>query len=730
MQFADDPKDKIIENYKRLIDACHRCKTKEERTKIERAFIFAYNAHLGIYQKSGVPFINHPIEVARITAGEIGLGTTSVIASLLHDVIKSSDHTIEDITNLFGEKIAGIVNGLTKLNQTVILQGSNQAENLRKLFFSLSYDIRVIFIKLAEQLHYLRTLENISEEKKKRISNETLYIYAPLAHRIGLYRLKTELEDLSFKYIHPTTYEEIKRKIAATERKHIHMINRFSMPISNRLLDAGFDFEIKSRPKSIYSCYKKMVNKNVTFEEVYDLLGIRIIFKPSLLEKEKEECWSIYGIITQLYKANPDRLRDWVSYPKKNGYEALHGTAMSKEGKWVEFQIRSERMEDIAERGYAAHWKYKGFNDKESPIDKWMKKIQISLENPDDNAIDFLEDIKLDSFSDEILIFTPKGEIKKIPVGSTVLDFAFLIHSQLAYKCIGAKINHKIVPINHQLQSGDQVEIITSDKQMPKDEWLNIVKTPRAKAKIKSALNYKRQKNIVKGIELLKNILEELKRKPNGHIIRKLTTEFNINHKDDLYFQIGSGILSEPQIIKALKKVSPKKIIKYWKLQLIKPSTNIITKTIKRTINEDLSKEKYVLAKCCNPTPGDEIIGYKNLKEKYIVHKTNCTNAIKLKITQKNKFFKIQWKSFKKKAFLVRLSIEGQDRLGVLNEITNIIAKNMEINIRSVHFESTDNYFHGIIDIYIFNNKDLEKLKNDLQTLKGIKKITQIKSEP
>ena len=547
---------KAKEQFEWLLHNCSRCNTPGDRELIEKAFKLAFDAHKGMRRKSGEPYIFHPIEVAKIVNQEIGLGPKSVASALLHDVVEDTDYTIEDIENLFGDKIASIIDGLTKISGVFDNKSSLQAENFRKMLLTLSDDVRVILIKLADRLHNMRTLESLPENKRIKISGETIYLYAPLAHRLGLYAIKTELEDLSLKHRYPKIYSDLLQNVSENEQKRQHFINKFALPIIEKLNGSGIEFDISGRPKSIYSIWNKMQTKNIHFEEVYDLLAIRIVFEPLPSIPEKTQCWNIYSLITDIYMPKPDRIRDWVSTPKANGYEALHATVMGPNGKWVEVQIRTKRMDEIAEKGYAAHWKYKQTDTHENELDKWIRRIREMLENQDSNALEFLDDFKLNLFASEILVFTPKGQIISLPKDATALDFAYEIHSQIGNKAIGAKVNHKLVPLNNHLASGDQVEIITSDKQKTQREWLNYVITAKAKTSIKNALKAETKNRIEKGKQTLEEKLKELDLRPSSRIFKKLLPAYEVVSKDELYSKIGSGIITLPDLKKILKKNS------------------------------------------------------------------------------------------------------------------------------------------------------------------------------
>ena len=703
---------------------------------IRKAFDLAKESHKGVKRRSGEPYILHPIEVAKIVTSEIGLGAKAIACALLHDVVEDTEYTLEDIEHFFGEKIASIIDGLTKISEVFDNHSSLQAENFRKMLLTLSDDVRVILIKLADRLHNMRTLGSMPPNKQLKIAGETIYLYAPLAHRLGLYGIKTELEDLSFKYRHPKLFDEIAFKIQDNEKKRQQEINRFSLPIIEKLEKNNIEFDINGRPKSIFSIWNKMQIKNVPFDEIYDLMAIRIIFKSINRETEKAQCWQIYSLITDIYTPKPDRIRDWISSPKANGYEALHVTVMGPSGRWVEIQIRSERMNEIAERGFAAHWKYKGETSNEGELDKWIKKIREMLENPASDALEFIDEFKMNLFAAEIMVFTPKGDLKTLPKDSTTLDFAYEIHSEIGNKAIGAKVNHKLVPLNCVLKSGDQIEIITSNKQKIQTEWLSQVKTAKAKTSITDAIKAETKDRIKKGKFILETKLKELSIHPSSRVFRKILLEFKVISKDELYSKIGSGIIKIDNLKKILKKNSKNKLIRYWGLQFSKTTSNSKDKkdiaaekeaefNYKKPviISDDNSQEniKFDIAKCCNPIPGDEVVGYKNPSEKNIViHKAKCPNAIKLMSSEGNYIVVAKWTSQKFISFLVKLTLRGIDRLGIASDITDIISKELSVNIRKIYIETHDGIFEGELELYVHNVKNLNNLILNISKVKGV----------
>ncbi len=732
--------DKYAEElYKDLISSCSKHVKVKDIKLIRKAFDLAKESHKGVKRKSGEPYIVHPIAVAKIVTSEIGLGAVSIACALLHDVVEDTEYTLEDIQHFFGEKISSIIDGLTKISGVFDKHSSLQAENFRKMLLTLSDDVRVILIKLADRLHNMRTLESMPANKQLKIAGETIYLYAPLAHRLGLYAIKTELEDLSLKYRHPNVFDSISNKIKDNEKKRQQEINRFSLPIIEKLERNKIDFDISGRPKSIFSIWNKMQIKNIPFEEVYDLMAIRIVFKSLNRETEKAQCWQIYSIITDIYTPKPDRIRDWISSPKANGYEALHTTVMGPNGKWVEIQIRSERMDEIAERGFAAHWKYKGENSNESELDKWIKKIREMLENPNSDALEFLDEFKMNLFSAEIMVFTPKGDLKTLPKYSTALDFAYEIHSEIGNKAIGAKVNHKLVPLNHILRSGDQIEVITSNKQKIQKEWLGHVKTAKAKTSITDAIKAETKDRIKKGKSILENKLKELKVHPSGRVLKKVLPEFEVVTKDELYSKIGSGIIKLDNLKKILKKNTKNKIIRYWGLQLSKTTSSSKSKKVnqapkqKEKFNykdpviirdEDEESHRIQFAKCCNPIPGDEVIGYKNPdKEIIIIHKSKCPTAIKLMSSEGNYIVPAKWTSQKFLSSLAKLTLNGIDRIGIISDITDIISNELSVNIRKIFIETHDGIFEGEIELYVHNVTDLNNLIMNISKIKGVDSV-------
>lgn len=714
-----------------ILKSSARIQSPEDQRLIQKAFELSLEAHKGVRRRSGELYIMHPLAVARIVADEIGLGAKGIAAALLHDVVEDTDYTLDDITTIFGEKIADIVDGLTKLEGAFDQTKSSQADNFRKLLLTMVDDVRVILIKLADRLHNMRTLDSMPDHKKYKISGETLFIYAPLAHRLGLYAIKSELEDLSLKHEHPAAYREVSEKLEEYCSQNDYVITRFSLPIIDRLEKEGYEFDIKGRPKSVFSIWSKMQKKNLPFEEIYDLLALRIVFKPKEGIPEKTQCWGIYSVITDIYRPKPDRLRDWVSVPKANGYEALHATFMGPDGKWVEIQIRSERMNEIAERGFAAHWKYKGQTDKESELDNWLKQIREVLENPDLDSLEFLDDFKLNLFSSEMMIFTPKGDVKVMPKGATALDLAFEIHTNIGYKCIGAKVNYKLVPLSHELKSGDQVEILTSEKQTPKYEWLNYVTTAKAKSRIKEAFKKERKMMIQKGEALLQEALNQKKLTINAKILKKLKAFYNLQLKDDLYYKIGKNAIRLDNLHRILSDKTSNKWVRYWRLSLNKnnnggtPAQEKITPTATElVVSDEMGEDDYIVADCCNPIPGDDVVGYMDDNGKLILHLRKCAVAIRLMSSHGNRIVSANWESHKILSFLALINISGIDQIGIVSKITKVISDDQNVNMRSIHFDSHDGIFEGTIYLYIHNTEDLNNLIFNIARIKGVHNVT------
>lgn len=720
----------ILREYRALLRVLKPKLKPGDKELLRRAFEMAAEAHKTMRRKSGEPYILHPLAVARIGIEEIGLGVRSTICSLLHDTVEDTDVTLEDIEREFGTEIARIVDGLTKISNIIDVNASAQAENFKKILLTLTDDPRVILIKLADRLHNMRTLDSMKREKQLKIASETVYVYAPLSHRMGLYNIKTELEDLAMKYLEPEAYKEIARKLAETKRERSRYINEFIKPIKEKLDKTGYQFEIYGRPKSIHSIWNKMKKKGVAFEEVYDLFAIRVILDIPL-EQEKEGCWKVYSIITDEYTPSPERLRDWLSNPKSNGYEALHTTVMGPQGKWVEIQVRTLRMNEIAEKGLAAHWKYKEGTADESRFDKWFQQIREVLNNPDSDSIDFLHDFKTSFLAEEIYVYTPKGDVKMLPVDSTALDFAFAIHSVVGSQCIGAKINHKLVPLSHKLRSGDQVEIITSSKQKPNEDWLNIVVTAKAKSKIKDALKDEKRKVADEGKYVLQRKLENMGAAFNQHNVDVLATFYKLPSPLDLYYQISVKTidlkeLSEFHVLG--DKLEPPKPIR----PEVKPDhIQALPKKDAELIifGESSDKIMYTLANCCKPIPGDDVFGFVSTGKGLTIHRTNCPNAARLLANYGHRVVKTKWAKNKEISFLTGLKIVGLDDVGVIHKITNLISGEMKININAMTIEAREGLFHGNIRVYVHDKEELDDLVNSLKKLPGIETVDRYDTE-
>jgi len=740
---AIDPekeKQDILKAYRRLLRAAKKNEAKGDLNLVRKAFDVALDAHKDMRRKSGEPYIYHPIAVAEIVTSEIGLGAKSIVCALLHDTVEDTELTVEDMRRMFGDKVASIIDGLTKLNVVLDMQEekSMQAENFRKMLLTMSSDIRVILIKLADRLHNMRTLDSMRRDKQLKIASETLYIYAPLAHRLGLYAIKTELEDLSFKYIEPELYEEINSKLKESEKQRNRFINKFSLPIIQSLNETGLDYDIKGRTKSVYSIARKMKKQGVPFEEVYDIFAIRIIIN-SALENEKTDCWKAYSIVTQHYVPSPARFRDWVSQPKSNGYESLHTTVMSEGGKWVEVQVRTSRMDDIAEKGLAAHWKYKdtslqagGAKTPENSLDGWLAKIRDLLESPDPNAIDFIDDFKLNLFAEEIFVFTPKGEVKTLPAGATALDFAFEIHSAVGMRCIGTKVNGKLYPISQELKSGDQVEVLTSSKQKPKEDWLSFVVTAKAKSNIKQALKEDNRNEAAEGKELLERKMKQWKFNLDNDTINKLCKHFRLNTSQDLFMKVARKTIDFKDIREYLE--ADRSSGKWY---------NMFRK--KSAVNEDLKKAEiggmpqkgdtivigdadqrvdFTLAKCCTPIPGDDVFGFVTINDGIKIHRTSCPNSINIHSNYAYRVVPAHWANKDDHtSFVTALLIKGIDDVGLVNSITKVISRDLNVNMQSIAFESNGGVFEGHIKVLVEGVTHLNNLINNLRKVDGIRTI-------
>ncbi|MCA6448941.1 MAG: bifunctional (p)ppGpp synthetase/guanosine-3',5'-bis(diphosphate) 3'-pyrophosphohydrolase [Chitinophagaceae bacterium] len=730
----EQEKNEIVRHYRALLRGLRPKLKKGDKELVRQAFEMAANAHKTMRRKSGEPYILHPIAVAMICVEEIGLGVRSTICALLHDTVEDTDIHLDDIQREFGSEIAKIVDGLTKISTVMDTNTSQQAENFKKILLTLTDDPRVILIKLADRLHNMRTLDSMKREKQLKIASETVWVYAPLAHRMGLYNIKTELEDLSMKYMEPEAYREIARKLSETKRERTRYINEFIRPLKEKLSQGGFTFEIYGRPKSIHSIWNKIKKKSVAFEEVYDLFAIRVILD-SPPEKEKEDCWKVYSMITDEYSPSPERLRDWLSNPKNNGYEALHTTVMGPQGKWVEVQIRTKRMNEIAEKGLAAHYKYKEGSSDEDRFDKWFGQIREVLSTQDTDGVDFLQDFKTSFLAEEIYVYTPKGEVKMLPTGSTALDFAFSIHSAIGTKCIGAKVHHRLVPISHKLRSGDQVEIITSNKQKPSEDWLGIVVTAKAKNKIKDALREEKRKVAEDGKYTLQRKLESMGAAYSQNNIDELVQFYKLPSPLDLHYKIATKALDlrelkEFQVLgDKLEAPKPKPVVhevspEQLQAKQLKPKDSELI-----IFGESSDKIMYTLAKCCHPIPGDDVFGFVSTGKGLIIHRTNCPNAAQLMANYGHRVVKTKWAKNKEISFLTGLKIVGLDDVGVINKITNVISGDLRINIAGLTIESREGLFEGTIKVFVHDKEELEELVLRLKELNGIQTVDRFEME-
>ncbi len=723
--------------FQELLDIYLASQHRKKVELITKAFNFARQAHKGVRRHSGEPYIMHPLAVARIVCKEIGLGSTSICAALLHDVVEDTDYTVEDIRNLFGDKIAEIVNGLTKIAGGVFgAHASEQAENFKKLLLTMSEDIRVILIKIADRLHNMRTLKFMQVNKQYKIAGETLYIYAPIAYRLGLSRIKTELENLSFQYEHPEEYSRIEKKIEKTQLERDKLYYEFTQPIREQLDAMGLEYEIIGRVKSPYSIWNKMQKKHVAFEDIYDILAVRIIFKPREGRDENNECFNIYIALTKLYNAHPDRLRDWVNKPRTNGYKALHATFMSNYGEWIEVQIRSEKMNEMAEKGIAAHWKYKsqGESSNDEQLDNWLHTIKEILDDPQPNALDFLDTIKLNLYATEIFVFTPKGDIKTMPQNCTALDLAYSIHTFLGNHCIGAKVNHKLVPLNHLLQSGDQVEILTSNAPRVDESWLSFVTTAKARTKIHAALRRQQRLMQNEGEEKLNTFLEKEGLGNHASNIEKLCKLHKKKDREELLIAIGKGTIvpgnDDKDALLGNKKLSFASIFSFNRDKKKEEVTKEIHEAIDRktpiNLTEESLKSSYIIADCCNPIPGDDVLGYYDEDKHIIIHKRNCTVANTLKSSHGDRILAAKWETHKQLYFVVPIHISGIDDMGVLHEITTIISQQLNANIQKMHLESNNGIFEGTFWINVHDVDDVKNICENLKKIKNIKTIARI----
>ncbi len=731
--------------FNRLLDDYFHTNHRRKIERITKAFHFAHQAHKGVRRRSGEPYIMHPLAVARIVCNEMGLGSTSICCALLHDVVEDTEYTVEDIRNMFDDKIAQIVDGLTKISGVVFdEQASAQAENFRKLLLTMSSDIRVILIKMADRLHNMRTLRSMLPAKQYKIAGETLFLYAPLAHRLGLFAIKTEFEDLSFKYEHPQEYETINQKLKATEAARQRLFEKFAKPVDQKLQSMGLTYEMRARVKSAYSIWNKMVAKNIPFEDIYDLFAVRIIFEPKEGVDEKNLCWDIYSAITDVYRIRPDRLRDWVSRPKSNGYQALHVTVMGPDGQWIEIQIRSRRMDDIAEKGFAAHWKYKEKHiEEDTELDKWLATITEILESPNPNSLDFLDTVKMNLFSSEIFVFTPKGDIKTLPQGATALDFAYTLHTNIGNNCIGAKVNHRLVPLSHPLSNGDQVEILTSRSQKPLSEWLNYVVTAKARTKIEAFLKRVRREAVREGERKLLEAFRKAGIEPTVSRMDKVAIYYGFSSREDFCYAIEKAdITLSDNLKKLIQEKTDNVLFKYLKQALRMGKKKEIQITVlpenhkkklsqydrkkPYVLSENRFDRNYVVASCCKPIPGDEALGFINDDGNVVVHKISCPIATRLKSSFGERILSTVWSNHINTSFEATLEIKGIDSLGVLNTITKTISEDFNVYIQKLSIEAKDGVFEGKIKMMVHNVEDIQKMCVILSKIKNIKSIARI----
>ncbi|MDB5225887.1 MAG: (p)ppGpp synthetase SpoT/RelA [Bacteroidota bacterium] len=731
---VESEKHAILKDYRQLLRVARPYMEKGDDKRIRHAFELALDAHKHMRRKSGEPYIHHPLEVAKIVAGDMGLGTTSVICALLHDTVEDTELTLEDIKKEFGATTAKIIDGLTKISKISHQTESIQAENYRKILLTLSDDIRVILIKIADRLHNMRTLDGMSRKNQLKIASETIYLYAPLSHRLGLYSIKGELEDLAMKYTDSDKYKEIAKALESTKKDRAKYINDFVKPLQEEMDKSGLKAKVFGRPKSISSIWNKMRKKEVDFEDVYDKFAIRVILE-SPLEKEKEDCWRAYSIVTDKYSPQPNRMRDWISHPKGNGYESLHTTVMGPGGKWVEVQIRSQRMDEVAEKGLAAHYKYKenkfkSTNTAEEAIESWLMQVREFLKNPDVNPIDFINDFKLQLYQKEIYIFTPKGDLKILPAGATALDFAYSIHTNVGDTCIGAKVNNKLVPISHVLVNGDQAEIITSRKQRPSEDWLNIVTTSRAKSKIKNSLREEKRKIAEEGKEILERKLNQFKANFTNDNINVLTNFYKAPSSMDLFYGIAKGTINLNDL-KQLKNVGGglevprvEKVAKSYEEFVPAPEENgDIPKNAELIIFDESSKFPYEFAKCCGAIPGDDVVGFISINGVIKIHRTGCPNVINLMSKYGYRIIKTRWTANTTPAFLTTIKLNGLDGIGLINKMTSVISSDMKINMQSLSVETKDGIFEGLIKVFVKDNSQVTKLINKLKSLDGVTSV-------
>ena len=736
MEFdLEEEKKEILRRYRGLLRAAKHSKSREDRKTIRKAFDLALDLHSDQRRKSGEPYIYHPISVARVVAGELGLDTTSIVCALLHDTVEDTNLTLDEVETIFGVKVRNIVDGLTKMSGVFEPGTSAQAENFRKMLLTLSNDVRVILIKLADRLDNMRTLEFMRPDKQQKIASETLYMYAPLAHRLGLYAIKTELEDLSLKYKEAEDYELINSRLRKTKDVRARFIRSFCAPIKRSLDEAGLKYSIKGRPKSIFSIWNKMQKQGVSFEEVYDVFAVRIVIETDR-EKEKSEIWRSYSIVTDYYQPNPDRLRDWISLPKANGYESLHTTVMSPSGKWVEIQIRSERMDHVAEKGFAAHWRYKEGGESTvggDQIDKWLTQIRDVLDSENEDAIEFIDELAMDLQSNDIFVFTPHGDMITLPQGATTLDFAFKVHTKVGEKCLGGKVNHKLVPLSYQLSSGDQIEILTNKRQRPKEEWLKFVVTSHARNKIRHALKEDTRKRASEGRITVEKWMKKVQIHTTTENTESLYRKLKLTSAQELYHEVAVGYVKLDELkfkVKQGKFVWPK-----GPKPGTSPKTAVATKFVKSQkedtllIGENLQKIDYTLAGCCNPIPGDDVFGFITVSGGIKIHRENCSNATNMLSKYAYRMMKARWSSKAAQQFEVKLQFTGIDDLGLVNQITQIISEDMEVNMRAISMETHDGIFRGFVSVLIMNKSHLEDLITKLKNVSGVHSVERVKAE-
>ena len=746
MYYTPEDERLIEAKWQELVEACRKakiCRREDDWQFVRRAYFLAKEAHKGVRRRSGEPYVIHPIEVALIAVREIGLGKKSVVAALLHDVVEDTDYTVEDIAHAFSPKIAQMVDGLTKMAGVFNTNRSEQAEYFRKVLLTLSDDVRVIIIKIADRLHNMRTLGAMPHDKQIKITSEKIYLFVPLAYRLGLHAIKSELEDLCMKYRFPEEYAEIERKIEETRSERQQYIERFMAPIREVLDKNKFQYEMTARVKSVYSIWNKMRRKEIPFEEVYDLFAIRIVFKALPFPSEKTQCWQVYSCVTDIYTPKPDRLRDWISIPKSNGYEALHSTVMGPDGIWVEVQVRTERMDDIAERGFAAHWKYKhaSIAQEEDGLDKWLRKVREALNSPTENALEFLDNFKLALYKSDIVVFTPKGEPHSLPYGATVLDFAYEIHTKIGDHAIGAKVNYRTMPVTARLNSGDQVEVITAENGRPKAEWLSVVVTSKARQSIQDFLKSEHDNSVEYGMQLLEERLSEHNVTLSGRVLRKLMPAYQCSNKDELYSKIGAGIISLDNLDKLLKENSSRKILKFWKLLIpgSKQEEDVDIDLDDEAVSLDdtaiaddapSTEPEFVMAECCEPIPGDKVVGYRDPQSgRIIVHKSTCDTLIKLAAQFGSNIIKeedIKWSQQKAVSYLASVEIRGIDRTGIILDLTKLITQDFSINMRAISVQSHDGIFEGTISIYVQDIDSLNVLLDNIRKIKGIDRVKRL----